>query len=107
MISNLTNTGFVQIDQGAQKAILDGSTSLLPAGIINIQGMFARGDIVSIHDSYSKLIAIGISNYSASESKRIQGKQSNQIHTLLGHHYGDELIHRDNMVIINDKDVNV
>ena len=107
MISNLTNTGFVQIDQGAQKAILSGNTSLLPAGIINIQGIFARGDIVSIQDSDSKLIAIGISNYSALESKKIQGNQSNQIHTLLGHHYGDELIHRDNMVIINDKDVNV
>tara|TARA_B100001123_G_scaffold432021_1_gene554362 strand:+ start:170 stop:1168 length:999 start_codon:yes stop_codon:yes gene_type:complete len=105
MISNLTDTGFIQIDNGAKKALLNGNTSLLPAGIINIQGSFDRGDIVSIYDNESKLIAAGISNYNALESNRIQGKHSTEILTLLGHHYGDEVIHRNNMVIINDKDV--
>ena len=107
MLSKLTNTGFVQIDSGAQKALLTGNTSLLPAGVINIEGMFSRGDIVSIHDKNSQLIAAGISNYSALELNIIQGRQSNQIQALLGHHYGDEVIHRDNMVIINDKDISV
>ena len=107
MLSKLTNTGFVQIDSGAQKALLTDNTSLLPAGVINIEGMFSRGDIVSIHDRNSQLIAAGISNYSALELNIIQGRQSNQIQALLGHHYGDEVIHRDNMVIINDKDISV
>ena len=107
MLSKLTNTGFVQIDSGAQKALLTDNTSLLPAGVINIEGMFSRGDIVSIHDNNSQLIAAGISNYNALELNKIQGKQSNQIQALLGHHYGDEVIHRDNMVIINDKDISV
>ena len=107
MLSKLTNTGFVQIDSGAQKALLTDNTSLLPAGVINIEGMFSRGDIVSIHDKNSQLIAAGISNYSALELNIIQGRQSNQIQALLGHHYGDEVIHRDNMVIINDKDISV
>ena len=105
MISKLTNTGHVQIDSGAQQAIVSENTSLLPAGIINIEGLFDRGDIVSIYGGDSKLIAAGISNYNALESKKIQGRQSSEIHKLLGHHYGDEVIHKDNLVIINDKDV--
>ena len=105
MISKLTNTGHVQIDSGAQQAIVSENTSLLPAGIINIEGLFDRGDIVSIYGGDSKLIAAGISNYNALESKKIQGRQSSEIHKLLGHHYGNEVIHRDNLVIINDKDV--
>ncbi|SVD78820.1 uncharacterized protein METZ01_LOCUS431674, partial [marine metagenome] len=104
MLSKLTNTGFIYIDNGAQRAILNGSTSLLPAGITDIEGSFSRGDIVAIQDKNSTVIGAGICNYDAFELNKIKGNHSTQIHLILGHHYGDEVIHRDNMVVINDKD---
>lgn len=104
MLSKLTNTGFIYIDAGAQQAILNGNTSLLPAGITDVEGSFSRGDIVAIQDKNATVIGAGISNYNAFELNKIKGNHSTQIEVLLGHHYGDEVIHRDNMVIINDKD---
>ena len=81
-------------------ALLDDSSSLLPSGVQKVSGAFDRGDIVSVTDILGTKLAAGITNYESAELTTISGVQSNRIHELLGHHYGDEVIHRDNMVIL-------
>jgi glutamate 5-kinase len=73
---------------------------LLPAGIIKTEGEFHRGDIVDILDERGKRIGYGISNYSSSDLAVIEGKHSDKILSLLGYDYGDEVIHRNNMVVL-------
>ena len=74
--------------------------SLLPVGMTRIEGEFDRGDTVCITDSAQRELARGIANYSADDLKRIARHQSDEIETLLGYHYGDEVIHRNDMVIL-------
>ena len=92
--------GVVLVDDGARRALLspDGS-SLLPSGIIGVDGEFAAGDAVVVRDQQGREIARGLCNYSAAEVRRIQGAQSRDIEQLLGHIGQDEVMHRDNMVV--------
>jgi glutamate 5-kinase len=93
--------GDVCIDSGAVKALIEHHKSLLPAGIIAVSGQFARGDIVNIiDDGSSRRIGCGIANYSAEDASCIQGVHSDRIADILGHDYGDEMIHCDNMVLL-------
>jgi glutamate 5-kinase len=73
--------------------------SLLPAGIVKVTGLFDRGEVVSIVGKNMDRIASGISNYSSNDLEKIHGSQSDQIDRLAGHFYGDEVIHRNNMII--------
>jgi glutamate 5-kinase len=100
MLSGLASKGKVTVDQGAVLALKKQNKSLLPAGIIKAAGRFNRGDIVDILDEKGKCIGYGISNYSSSDLTMIGGKHSDEIFTLLGYDYGDEAIHRNNMVIL-------
>jgi glutamate 5-kinase len=100
MLSGLASKGKVTVDQGAVLALKEQNKSLLPAGIIKAAGRFNRGDIVDILDEKGKCIGYGISNYSSSDLNMIGGKHSDEIFTLLGCDYGDEAIHRNNMVIL-------
>ena len=99
-MSGLSNKGTIVVDDGAAKAIGAQNKSLLPAGVKDVRGDFARGDIVSIVSVAGKKLAAGISNYSAAELKTIKGAKSADIATLLGHEYGDEAVHRNNMVAL-------
>ncbi|OPY70525.1 MAG: Glutamate 5-kinase [Syntrophorhabdaceae bacterium PtaU1.Bin034] len=92
--------GKLWIDQGAQKALLDRGKSLLPSGIVNVEGAFSRGECVEVTDADNKLIARGIVNYSSSDIERIKGSKSIEIERKLGYKYTEEVIHRDNMVIL-------
>ena len=103
MLSGLSNKSHIKIDQGAVSALKASKTSLLPPGVLGCIGKFERGDIVYIRDENENNIAAGISNYGSPDLRKIQGLNSDLIEKILGHHYGDEVIHRDNMVmLLND-----
>jgi len=100
MLSGLASKGKVTVDKGAVSALKEHNKSLLPAGVIKAEGEFHRGDIVDILDERGKHIGYGISNYSSSDLAIIGGKHSDKILSLLGYDYGDEVVHRNNMVIL-------
>jgi glutamate 5-kinase len=100
VLSGLASKGKVAVDKGAVLALKEQNKSLLPAGIMKAGGEFHRGDIVDILDEKGKRIGYGISNYSSSDLAIIGGKHSDKILSLLGYEYGDEVVHRNNMVIV-------
>ena len=102
MLSGVSNKGNIKVDKGAVSALKSSKTSLLPAGVLSCFGRFERGDIVYIKDEHEDNIAAGISNYGSSDLLQIQSLKSDRIEQVLGHYYGDEVIHRDNMVMLND-----
>ncbi|MCX6055537.1 MAG: glutamate 5-kinase [Chloroflexi bacterium] len=89
----------ITIDPGAVRALARGG-SLLPPGISLVSGEFDRGDAVRIVSKDKKPVAIGLTNYSSNDLKRICGHQSSEIETLLGYVFGEEVIHRDHMVLL-------
>jgi glutamate 5-kinase len=99
MLSGLASKGKVTVDKGAVSALKEHSKSLLPAGVVKAEGKFQRGDIVDILNEKGKRIGCGIANYSSSDLAIIAGKHSDEIGSLLGYDYGDEVVHRNNMVI--------
>lgn len=98
MLSQPTK-GKVVIDPGAINALQKHNRSLLPAGIAEVKGRFERGDIVELIDADANRIAIGISDYSSVDVKKIKGSRSGKIQEILGYGYGDEIVHRDNLVL--------
>ena len=98
MLSGLSTRGEIVVDDGAASALRDRKRSLLPAGVTKVLGTFERGDIVSILDSGQSQVACGIANYSSEELAEIKGFRSNRIDKILGYQYGDEAVHRNNMV---------
>lgn len=90
--------GCVVVDDGAAKALQDGR-SLLPAGVLRIEGDFSHGDTVRILGQDGSTIGHGLCTYTATEARQIIGHRSAEIADLLGRHGRNELIHRDNMVI--------
>ena len=88
------------IDNGAFIALRGSNTSLLPAGVISVSGNFDRGDIVAIVDELGSIVGAGISNYGSGDLEKIKAARSNRIHEILGYHYSDEVIHRDNLVLL-------
>jgi len=100
MLSGLASKGKVTIDDGAAIAVGRNNGSLLPSGVIKIDGDFQRGDIVDIIDQTGGHIAWGVTNYSSPELTIIMGVRSDRILSLLGHEHGDEIIHRSNMVVV-------
>ena len=99
MLSGLASKGKVTADKGAVSALKEHAKSLLPAGVMKAEGKFQRGDIVDILDDKGKHIGYGIANYSSSDLAIIGGKHSDKIGSLLTYDYGDEVVHRNNMVI--------
>jgi len=91
--------GTIVVDEGARRALVEHNKSLLPAGIVKVEGDFGRGDVVAIHGPDGKLIAQGLSNYTASYMGRIRGKKSQQVRELLAEAAYDEAVHRDNLVV--------
>jgi len=100
MLSGLASRGKVVVDKGAVLALKKQSKSLLPAGVVKVSGDFQRGDVVDILDEQDEHIGCGISNYSSADMAVIKGVHSDRILSLLGHDYGAEAVHRNNMVIV-------
>ncbi len=88
------------VDEGAVRALIREGSSLLPAGIAQVEGSFERGDPVSILDVARNEIAIGISRYSSEETEVIAGLHSGSIHDILGYGYGPVVVHRNDMVVL-------
>lgn len=93
-------TGMVKVDTGAKEVLINKNRSLLPSGVIICGGRFNIGDAVSIIDENNKEFARGISNYSSSELNKIKGQKTKDIERILGYKYYDEVVHRDNLVIL-------
>ncbi len=92
--------GTLQVDPGAVRALVEQGRSLLPAGITGVQGDFEIGASVRIAAGDNKELACGLVNYSSADIERIKGCKTDQIHAILGRKDYDEIIHRDNMVIL-------
>ncbi len=92
--------GAVRVDAGAAQAIARGGKSLLAAGVTDVEGRFGRGDPIDVRAAGGATIAAGLTNYASSDLQRIRGAQSRQIEELLGYQYGDEVIHRNNLVVL-------
>ena len=99
MLSHMDKSDTIVVDQGAARALVSQNGSLLPPGVVETLGKFRRGDIVSIVGPDREQIACGITNYDSDEIDRIRQHRSTEINDTLGHHYGDEVVHRDNMVL--------
>lgn len=92
--------GSLTLDDGAVKILQMAGKSLLAVGVQAVKGQFKRGDLVSCLDAQGKEVARGLINYGAEEAKKIAGKPSSEFELLLGYADDDELIHRDNLVLI-------
>ncbi|MDR3589303.1 MAG: glutamate 5-kinase [Negativicutes bacterium] len=92
--------GSVTVDKGCERAILKGGSSLLAAGIKAVEGKFEHGNTIRILTAEGREIARGIANYNADEARRIMGAHTNEIAAILGGKPYDEVIHRDNLVLL-------
>ncbi len=95
----LPATGSIVVDGGAAEALLTQGRSLLPVGVREVEGEFEPGDVIRIV-SAGKEVARGLSNYGSQDILKIKGKRASEIEKLLGYHAGDEIVHRDNLVLL-------
>ena len=100
--SQIKAKGSIIVDDGAEIALRKGA-SLLPAGIIEVNGIFSKGDTIKVLNKKNNLVCIGFSSYPSEDAKKIAGFKSNEIKKVLGYHQKDVVIHRDDMVIKNGK----
>ncbi|MBI2916618.1 MAG: glutamate 5-kinase [Chloroflexi bacterium] len=100
LVSGPPPRGKLRVDSGAATALKGQGKSLLAVGIQAVEGDFQRGDVVHVCDGGGKTIACGLVNYPSEDIARIRGQRSERIHELLGYAYGDEVVHRDNLVLV-------
>ena len=96
---SLTPSGVLTIDAGAEKALLKGN-SLLPVGVTNVEGNFQRGDAVIVRNGMGRDLAHGLTAYSNVEASALRGRHSEEFEETLGYRGRNELIHRDNLVLL-------
>lgn len=101
LVTGMTNSrAGVRVDDGAVSALRDRGRSLLAAGITGVAGKFERGDIIRIEDSEGQLIACGLASYDSTDVEKIKGRRSSDLQEVLGHYYGMEVVHRNNLALI-------
>ena len=100
LLSQMREPDAIVVDSGAVRALVRQHKSLLAAGVVDSLGEFERGDVVKVLDDQKREVACGISNYSSEDIHSIRRLKSDLIEQTLGHYYGDEVLHRDNMVIL-------
>jgi glutamate 5-kinase len=98
MADHLQLRGGVTVDAGAAQKLRSEGKSLLPIGVVAVDGDFSRGDVIAVRDAQGASIARGLANYSAAETRLIARKASSLIEATLGYAAEPELIHRDNLV---------
>jgi glutamate 5-kinase len=94
--------GRVVVDEGAVRAVRDRGSSLLPSGMVEIRGTFDVGDCIGILDNAGREFARGLVAYDSDACTRIKGVSSGRIAELLGYHMGDAVIHRDDLVVLDE-----
>ena len=99
MVDHLQLRGAVVVDPGAVQKLRDEGKSLLPIGVVEVQGDFQRGDVIAVRGPGGKELARGLANYSSAETRLIARKSSTQIEAALGYVNEPELIHRTNLVL--------
>lgn len=92
--------GALVVDAGALRAVVTDKRSLLPAGIVSVRGAFRSGDAVSIVSPDGNEVARGLVRYDARDVERLLGARSEHIEERLGFHRGDEIVHRDDLVVL-------
>jgi glutamate 5-kinase len=92
-------TGNARVDEGAVHALQHGR-SLLPVGVTTVEGIFERGDTIQVLNASGREVARGMVNYDSDDLARICRHQSSEIETLLGYTYGEEVIHRNNLILL-------
>lgn len=96
----LPASGAIVVNEGAKERILADGKSLLPAGVVTCEGHFQPQQVVEVRDEHGNVFARGFTNYSSEEIARIAGCQSSQIEQKLGFKRADEVVHRDNLVLV-------
>ena len=91
--------GTIVVDDGAIRVLREGGKSLLPAGIVSVQGIFRRGDAVSINDRRGRVFARGITAWTSEQVERCLGKKSPEVRSILGEEIPSEVVHRDDLMI--------
>jgi len=94
--------GVLVIDEGAVRAIRERGASLLPGGIVRVDGRFESKSAVELHDAKGRCVARGLTSYSSTEIQRIKGLQSDAIEAALGFAHATEVIHRDDLHVQED-----
>lgn len=100
LADHLRVSGELHLDAGAVKVLLTDGKSLLPVGVIGVEGSFERGDVVACLDPQGQTVARGLVNYSSAETARILRQPSSEIASILGYVDEAELIHRDNLILL-------
>ena len=95
--------GRISVDEGARRALQKGKSSLLPAGVVSVTGTFKAGDAVAIVSEAGAELARGLARYDAADVKRLAGGQSGQIAERVENHLGDEIVHRDDIVLTAER----
>lgn len=93
--------GTVTVDKGAYRALIELKKSLLPGGVLSVSGNFHSGDIVQVSDESGEIFARGLVEYSYDEMQKIKKHKTNEIESILGYKYADEVIHRDNLAFLD------
>jgi glutamate 5-kinase len=92
--------GRLRLDAGARVAVQEKGRSLLPIGVVEVHGHFNKGDVIALVDPDGSEFARGLTNYSSTDAQRILGLRTEQIAELLGVLPYEEIVHRDNLVVI-------
>jgi glutamate 5-kinase len=93
--------GIILVDAGAKRALVEGGKSLLPSGVKAVEGAFGVGDPVDVAVDPARPFARGLAGYGADEVRRIAGLKTSEIERALGYKYLDEVVHRDDMVLLD------
>jgi len=94
--------GRISVDAGAERALRERGKSLLPSGVTAVEGSFEEGDLVQVCGPEGREIARGLVRYAAQELQQIQGKKTREVPALLGRRESYEVIHRDDMVVVEE-----
>ena len=100
MADHLQMRGAVVVDAGAAAKVRDEGKSLLPIGMVQVEGDFSRGDVIGVRDPSGLEIARGLANYSSAEARLLCRKPSSEFEALLGYAAEPEMLHRDNLVLM-------
>ena len=95
--------GSIVVDDGAKHALVERGASLLPAGIVKVKGGFGIGARVDLLDGHGQAFAVGLVSYPASEIERMKGRQSEEFQEVLGYKYVEEIVHREDLVLLDVK----
>jgi glutamate 5-kinase len=99
MMDHLQLKGAVVVDAGAVRKLRDEGKSLLPIGMVTVEGTFSRGDVIAVRDEAGLEIARGLANYASAEARLLCRKSSSEFEKLLGYMAEPEMLHRDNLVL--------